>query len=145
MINLIPELCLRHKTVVLCRRRGGACPPLQRQKTKTLRIVNLVWAVPWFCVAGGEGVAPPLLRHKPTVLCRKQSSGARSNIYCGINPLCWISTPALRQKLRIGQTSTINHIQAFGVGLGSKLGLGTPFSRKSKKYIPRTAKPSGWL
>ena len=28
----------------------------------------------WFCIAGGGGHAPPLLRHETTVLCRKQGS-----------------------------------------------------------------------
>ena len=45
--------------MVLCRRRGG-CPPLQRNKTRNLCNVNLVWAVPGFCVAGGEACPTPL-------------------------------------------------------------------------------------
>ena len=104
MTNLAPELCLRHKTVVLCRRREGHALLLRRHKTENLRNVYLVWAVPGFCVAGVGGLAPTLLRHETTVLCRKQSSGAKFIIYYALSHLSWISTPALRQKLRIGQT-----------------------------------------
>ena len=104
IIHLAPELCLRHKTVVLCRRRGGQAPPNLRHKTLVQPIQDLHYAKFWFSVAGEGGHAPPLLRHKTTVLCRKQSSGAKFIIYYGINHLSWISTPALRQKLRIGQT-----------------------------------------
>ena len=35
--------------------------------------------------------------------------------------ISWISTHALRQKLRIGETSTVAHNYAFGMGLDPKL------------------------
>ena len=44
-----------------------------------LRNVSLVCAVADNCVVGMEGLAPPLLRHKTTVLCRKQK--LRTQIY----------------------------------------------------------------
>ena len=43
-----------------------------------------------------------------TVLCSKQSSGPKVSIHCSINHTSWISTPALRHKLRIRQTSTVD-------------------------------------
>ena len=38
----------------------------------------------------------------------------------------WISTPTLRQKLRIGQSSIVAHNSAFGMGLDSKLRARNP-------------------
>ena len=55
-------------------------PPLQRQKTRTSRNVNLVWAVPRFCVVGGGGLAPPLLRHKTTVFRRAAGEGLTADM-----------------------------------------------------------------
>ena len=46
-----------------------------RHKTVNLRNVNFVWAVPGFCVAGGRGLASPLLRHNTTVLRRAAGEG----------------------------------------------------------------------
>ena len=55
MISLGPELCLRHKAMGLCHRRGAASPPrlLQRHNTTGLSSLNFVCAVPGSCVAGG--------------------------------------------------------------------------------------------
>ena len=48
--------------------------------------------------------------------------GSYAFIILGIHYLIsWISTPALRQKLRIGQTSTVDYNSAFGMGLDPKL------------------------
>ena len=57
----------------------------------------------------GEGRMLPLLRHKITVLSPNQSSGPQIMIFCGIHHVSWISTPALRQKLGVGQTSTLDY------------------------------------
>ena len=54
-----PEPCLRHKTVVLRRRRGGQAPPHLRHKTLVQHIQDLHYTNLWFCVAGGGGHAPP--------------------------------------------------------------------------------------
>ena len=54
----MPPPLLQHKIVFLCHRKGGHSPPLQRHKTRGSRNVNLVCAVPEFCVAGGGGLAP---------------------------------------------------------------------------------------
>ena len=49
--------------------------------------------------------------------------------------------PALRQKLKIGQTVSIDYHKAYGMGLDPKLTAREPIlNKKVKKYIPRTAK-----
>ena len=49
---------MAHKTIVLCRRRGGgACPPLQRHETRGLRSVHLVRG---FVSHVRGGLPPPL-------------------------------------------------------------------------------------
>ena len=96
--------CLRHKPWFCVAQGEGQAPPCPRRNCPLRHIQNLHYAKPWFFVAGGERLAPPLLRHKTKAVCRKQSSGARAKIYTGINHLSWVSTHALRQKLRIGQT-----------------------------------------
>ena len=87
-----------------------------------------------------RGHAPPLLRQKNTVVCRKQSSGHKSMIYCSINHSSWHPTLALCQKLRLGQTSTVDSNEAFGMGLHSKLKARDPIVHKTtEKYAPRTS------
>ena len=69
----------RHKTMVLRRDRGGQAPPCPRRNCPPRHIQDLHYAKPWFCAAN-------------------KSSGHKSMIHG------WISTPALRQKTRIGHT-----------------------------------------
>ena len=74
------------------------------------------------CVAGGPSMPPSSSdTNKTTMLCHKQSSEPTFMIYCGINHLSWNSTPAFRQKLRIGKTSSAAHDLASGMGLDEKL------------------------
>ena len=70
MMNLCPDLCLRQKTVVLCRRRGWTVPPLQPHKTEGSRNVHLVCAVPGF--ANSEGM--PVVSNTRHVCCFTQQT-----------------------------------------------------------------------
>ena len=57
-----------------------------------------------------------------------------------------ISTFALRQKLRIGQTSTLDHNQALGMGLAIKLRARDPiFKNKVKSILHEQLSPWGWI
>ena len=50
---------------------GGQAPLILRHKAMVQHIQDLHYANLWFFVAGGGGA---ILRHKTTVLCRKQKS-----------------------------------------------------------------------
>ena len=90
----------------------------------------------------GGGHATTLLRHKTTVLCRKQSSELKLITYYGIKHLSWISAPALHQKLSIGWTWTKAYKWTFGMGLDPKL-MARDTNMKVHRCI-RTLKNEGW-
>ena len=123
-----------------CLAGGGASPPSTFDTKPWYRTYTIFW----LCVAGGEGHAPPLLRHKTTVcvspeggacpppaatqtnsLCRKQSTGHKFIIYS------WIATPALRQELKIGQLYNI--IERLGWVWTQSRRLGTQVFHKKVK------------
>ena len=121
--------CLQHKTMVLRRGQGVTCTPLL--VTQNHRSVwqeggdnpTICDTKPWYstykihirrtsgCVSLRERHALPLVRHKTTVLCRKQSSGHKFTTYAG----------SRHQKLRIAQSSNIAYNQPLGLGLDPKL------------------------
>ena len=79
-------------TNVLRRWRSGACPPCPAPQNHD------------FASLDGWGACPLLsCDTKPRLCVANRSSGPEHIIYC------WISTPALRQKRRIGQTSTAHY------------------------------------
>ena len=86
--------CLRHEPLVLRRCRGGASPTMTTTQLTATVHARLTLRKTFVFRPRRGGLAPPPLRHINKVLCRQQSTGARYNIYCGINKLSWISTPA---------------------------------------------------
>ena len=88
--------------------------------------------------------AHPCLRHKTMVFALQEGGGDSPSSdtkprFCVAQRggICEssISTPALHQKLRIGQTSTVDYNQALGMGLGPKLKVRDPiFNKQWKVY-----------
>ena len=71
---------------------------------------------------GGGQSPPPASQergggHPPPHATQRRSSVSQTKLWTAINHSLLDLTPALRQKLRIGQTSTLAYLSAIGLGL----------------------------